>query len=190
MRIKIYTPKREPFTRLVKETHNAIKDSVKKYMLVALREARLNVTGGGAAKDRLNVRSGDLRRSISINVQDEGKVTRGTIGSNVVYARIHELGGTIKPITKRYLTIPFPGTKTPAGVGRGSARDYSNTFFKKSKAGNLILFQKNGKSIVPLFLLRDKPVQIPARPYLMPAMEKIKPMLMREIGERIAKEVI
>lgn len=188
MRIKIYTPKRPPFTRMM-NFGDTIKQCVTKYMLVALREARLNVTGGGSAKDKLNVRTGDLRRSISINVQQEGKITRGAIGSNVIYARIHELGGTIKPVTKRYLTIPFPGIKTPAGVARGGARDFDNTFFRKSKAGNLILFQKNGKTIIPLFLLRDRPVEIPARPYLMPAMEKIKPMLMQEIGERITKEV-
>ena len=99
-------------------------------------------------------------------------VINGVVGSNLAYARIHELGGTIRPRRAKYLTIPLPATLTAqSGASRGRARDFRDTFIKRSKAGNLIIFRENGGSITPLFVLK-KSVSIPARPYLRPAMER------------------
>jgi len=44
----------------------------------------------------LNVRTGRLRRSINQRVVVSGSSVTGTVGTNVEYAAIHELGGTIK----------------------------------------------------------------------------------------------
>lgn len=187
--LKILTPKTSPVAKLVKTAPEMIKRVLTAQMLVAQSEAKKNVTGGGKSKDRLNVRSGRLRNSITTRIQSSGNLHAGIIGSNVVYARIHEEGGEIKPVNVKYLTIPFPAAKTKAGASRGGARSFDNTFVKKSKAGNLIIFQRQGQQIVPLFLLRDRPVTIPDRPYLMPALEKIQPVLVQQVAERFAESV-
>lgn len=51
-------------------------------------------------------RRGDLRKSISI-----GKITASSveIGSSLPYARIHQLGGEIRPKKKKALLIPVAG---------------------------------------------------------------------------------
>lgn len=119
----------------------------------------------------LNVRSGQLRASMGSIITIEKDGLQGTIGSGVrqggrvAYANLQERGGTIRPKTAQWLTIPLPAAMTASGVARGRARDFDNTFIKKSKAGNLIIFQSKGKSIVPLFILK-KSVEIPASHYL------------------------
>jgi hypothetical protein len=45
---------------------------------------------------------------------------------------------------------------------RRSARDWDNTFVARSKKGNLIIFQRRGVQITPLYVLKTS-VKIPAR---------------------------
>ena len=54
---------------------------------------------GKLTNDVLNVRSGDLRRSIYSDVQDSGDSVTGKVASSgdVKYAAIQEYGGTTKP---------------------------------------------------------------------------------------------
>ncbi len=78
----------------------------------------------------LNVRSGRLRKSISYKMIGNKAVDIGTLGSNVVYARIHEKGGVIRPVRSQYLR-----------------------------------FQVNGRWVT------TKEVRIPARPYVLPAIQ-------------------
>jgi phage gpG-like protein len=80
-------------------------------------------------------------------------------GTKLLYAAAHQFGATIRARNAQYLTLPFPGV-------RRSARDYENTFVRKSRAGNLIIFQKTGEGIKPLFLLKKK-VKLPSRPFVM-----------------------
>lgn len=185
--LKILAPKTSPVSNLIRTGPDLIKKVLQAQMRIAQVQAKKNVTGGGKSRDRLNVRSGRLRSSIAVGVERDGDVHRGIIGTNVVYARIHEKGGEIKPVRTKYLTIPLAAAKTKGGVSRGTARDYQNTFVKKSKAGNLIIFQKQAGGLVPLFLLRDRPVEIPARPYLQPSLEKVQPMVMEQIALRFAE---
>lgn len=70
----------------------ALYKGMKESMLVAEREAKLNLSGR-----ILNRRTGRLRNSITSDVRIAGDKVIGRIGSNVVYARIHELGGEIVP---------------------------------------------------------------------------------------------
>jgi phage gpG-like protein len=58
------------------------------------RRAILNLTGRF-----LRVRSGRLRSSIQTRIIREANAVIGQIGTNVVYARIHEFGGTTRPHT-------------------------------------------------------------------------------------------
>lgn len=83
--------------------------------------------------------------------------------TGVPYAAIHEHGGVISPTRGRMLAIPLRAVLTPAGVARKSPREYMNTFIARSRAGNLIIFQKIARdSIIPLFVLKES-VTIPAR---------------------------
>lgn len=96
---------------------------------------------------------GTLRASIG----SVRKITGESLeyGTNLIYAGMMQEGGTIYPKNVKYLTIPLPAA-TP---GRG-ARSYENTFVAKG-----VIFQKVGKEIVPLFLLKEK-VKIPGRPFM------------------------
>lgn len=57
----------------------------------------------------LKVRSGRLRASIGHRVERRGREIVGILGAGVKYARIHELGGTIKPKTAPYLHFQVRG---------------------------------------------------------------------------------
>lgn len=85
-----------------------------------------------------------------------------TIMTNERFARIHQFGGVIKAKNAKFLTIPL--SEDAAGK---RARDFSDTFFMKSKNGNLLLMQNTGEeSVRALYLLR-KSVRIPARTFLL-----------------------
>ncbi len=118
----------------------------------------------------LRVRSGRLRSSITHRVAQEGDDTVARVGTNVIYAKIHEYGGTITPKNAQYLTIPLPVALTAAGVARYRARDlisqpslggFKATFFR-----NHVLYGKypSGR-VVPVFVLK-KSVRIPERSYM------------------------
>lgn len=106
--------------------------------------------------DNLQKRTGMGLRSIfdSIKVtggaasEITGQISTGTM-------TIHETGGVITAKTSKYLTIPLPAAMDSRGVPlKRSARDWENTFVQRSRKGNLIIFQRNGKGIVPLYLLK------------------------------------
>ena len=96
---------------------------------------------------------------------------RGVVGTNLVYGPPNEFGATIRPKKRKWLTIPFPGggAVTALQVGRGSAREFRDTFI----ANNIIFGKATGSSddIVPLFILK-KEVVIPARPFIRPAIDR------------------
>jgi hypothetical protein len=83
----------------------------------------------------------------------------------------HETGGTITA-KGGYLTIPLPAALSGNGTPlQAKARDWQKTFVGKSKAGNLLIFQRGaGGQVTPLYLLR-KSVNIPARLGLMAMLE-------------------
>lgn len=104
---------------------------------------------------------GHLRRSINKRPVEGLSVT---VGTNLVYARIHDQGGVIKPVKAKYLTIPLGNMKR--------AKKGAGLFFIKSKKGNKLLVRKKGKGIEPMFLLKDQ-VTIPKRPYLTNAFKDV-----------------
>lgn len=124
-------------------------------------------------------RTGELARSIggktyAIGSKVYSVVGSGVTGKRVKYARIQEKGGTVKPRTKKWLTIPIGGTQ-------GRAANFPNSFFIKSKAGNILLVERRGKKgLRPLFVLK-KSVDIPARYYLEKSMNQMKPSLHQEM---------
>lgn len=114
----------------------------------ALGAARLNAT------TRLSVRTGRLRGSMAMGVEQAGEVTTLTLsggGPAVRYARMHDigsqaaLGGPILP-KGRLLAVPFADGLTPAGVARyASPRDVPGGFWMSSKFNNPIFVRYAAK---------------------------------------------
>lgn len=170
-----------------KKLPGALMKAMDESLTIVQGQAKRNVLTGGSAG--LHVRTGHLHRSIGREGPGKrGRKIIGAVGSDIPYAPIHEFGGTITPKRANFLTIPLGAAKTPAGAGRGRARDFPNTFVRRSKAGKLIIFQKISRNrIIPLFLL-VKSVRIPKRPWLKPAVEKNMSKIERIINRRI-KEI-
>ncbi len=129
------------------------------------------VRGGSPSMGQLFARSGELRKNIGLAMARlDGNFVRGGLNIGTVYGKIHFDGQshTVRPKGHPYLAIPLPAAQGPHGQAKGWARDkhlWGETFFARSKAGNLIIFGKLkylkgenvGKThggIVPLFLLK------------------------------------
>ncbi len=144
---------------------------------------RNKLTGGSPLKRR----TGTLARSIRPGrVEFTDTTVRGSVGTNLQYARIHEYGGVIKAKNKKYLTIPLPAAMTSAGVLRKPAGDWEDTFVMRSGRGNLIIFQKRGARIVPLFVLK-KQVSIPQRSYMRTSLQETNDRILRQWNEGLAR---
>lgn len=96
----------------------------------------------------LNVRTGALRRSITTEIHEQDMV--GRVGTNLIYAPVHEFGATIHPKTAPYL------------------------WFKLQIASRIMSkrggFLKKPKGIYTW--IRTKEVTIPARPYMKPTFDE------------------
>jgi phage virion morphogenesis protein len=109
----------------------------------------------GSAKPLLD--TGRLRASIRSELVSPTAVM---IGTNLIYGRIHQEGGTILPRRAKLLAIPLRREfkAKPARKQRG-------LFVIRSRRGNLLLVKRDGAGIKPCYLLLER-VKIPARPYL------------------------
>jgi hypothetical protein len=132
----------------------------------AILTNRLKRNSGG---EILKARSGFLRDSIQFKTEEKEDQITTTVGSCVIsgkrmtYANIHENGGTIRPINKRFLAIPLPLARqpnqtakfTPTQLRNGQASGYRGSFIM-----NHIIFGVTGgknyfnQKIIPLFALR------------------------------------
>jgi phage gpG-like protein len=132
----------------------------------ALAQRHSGAWPSGAGPQTLSRRSGGLVASILDSVRVTGATmdsVQGAIGSNKPYARIQEFGGTITPKKGKFLAIPLPAALDSNGLPlRSSPRDWPNAFCRRSKAGNLLIFQKRGTMIIPLYVLKSS-VTIPPR---------------------------
>jgi len=137
-----------------------------------------NVTGGIVGKYKGGTRTGQLGRSIKFVVNTFGNMFRLQIGSfGTKYAHMLEKGGTIRPVRKQYLTIPVPGVK-------GWARNYPNAFVIKSKKGNLLIVERQGKgNLRPLFILK-KSVRIPAFRWLEKSVQQKRSLLNQMLSKQ------
>jgi len=90
-------------------------DHTRDEMQRGMKEATLLVAAtakrdylSGPRPGRLGVVTGRLRSSLSTEVRGLGANVQGVVGSNVKYARIHELGGTIVPKKAKALKFFYP----------------------------------------------------------------------------------
>ena len=147
---------------------------------------------------RLQVRSGQLRRSVQADLVEEGpgalllRLRAGGGTKELAYARVQELGGTIRPRNGRFLAIPWRGgpALTAGGVGRyASPRDVPGLHFVPTRGGaGGLLIKDQGKgrgarSTIWYVLVRQ--VQIRGVRYLGDAMDQEQSAL----GERLAAAV-
>lgn len=131
----------------------------------ALVERHSGAWPAGTTENTLSKRSGSLLNTIVQSVNVEGQTfqtIRGTIGGSRI-AAVQEFGATIRPKNAKFLTVPLPAALNSDGTPKKkSAREWQNTFVARSKAGNLIIFQRQGTQIVPLYVLKTS-VKIPPR---------------------------
>jgi len=137
----------------------------------------------------LHVRSGRLRSSISHRLEPIGQDLTARVGTNLVYARIHEFGGTITPKRAANLAIPTDIAKTPAGVPRYTARQlianpgiggFVRTFFRNRKLYGVT----RGGRVRAAFVL-VKSLTLPERSYMRTALREKQ----HEIVQTIAAAV-
>jgi hypothetical protein len=148
-----------------------------------------NLFGRSRSSPILNMRTGrgmrSIRNSIRVkflgNQSIEANISAGDMG-------IHETGGIISS-RGRYMTIPTVHALTSSGTPiRPSARQWTNTFVRESRAGNLFIFRRlSGKTIVPLYLLKSR-VRIPARLGLAKAIEQEVPIVERRLLAALERE--
>lgn len=131
-------------------------------------------------------RSGHLRRHIRGRVESSTLLgaSFGVVGSDVVYARIQELGGVIKARNAKYLTIPLAGAKTKAGIVRGGARSFTDTFVMRSRSGDLLIVQRRGRGVLPLFVLKPE-ITIRGKHYLERGLEKNRAPIRELFGREV-----
>lgn len=118
---------------------------------------------GATGADKLTSRTGLLARSIRTTITPTGtplSQISAAVHTDVIYAPIHEQGGTIT--AKRayagvpggpYLNIPLPDNLTPAGVMRKNAGEVFSQggYLVRSRLGNWLVMDVNGK---PMFVLK------------------------------------
>lgn len=137
-----------------------------------------------AAAEKAPKKTRTLARSIHLEVLESG-ATHCTIaiGTDVVYAAIHEFGGVILPKQARALAIPV-------GDLVGSPRMHTGMDalrLARTRSGQAVLVDQMGWV---QYILKDR-VVIPARPYLRPAwdenIDKAIAMMGRVLQQRISQ---
>lgn len=161
----------------------------------------------------LHVRSGRLRASIGGSVRETAETLELVLGAggqragkDVRYAGVHEgvapdgtrvTSTTIRPVKGEFLRIPTVFGMTAAGVDRypGPLRETANGLFRvaASDDGRLYLVPtKSGKrgAVEPPSYNLVRQVKIPARPFLRPALTKVRPALHERIRGDIAQAAL
>ncbi|QIG66816.1 putative tail protein [Rhizobium phage RHph_TM16] len=141
---------------------------------------------GGTTPNSLSRRTGRsiaaLRKGIKVTGNRLDTI-RATLDIPLPLA-YHEYGYS-KRSNGKLLTIPLPAALTPNGVPlKTNPRQWPNTFVATSKAGNLIIFQRRGRRIIPLYLLKDT-IKVPARLGARQEMQNAIP----HFAERMADEI-
>lgn len=121
------------------------------------------VNGSQNLQSRSGVGLRSIERSIRVMLGKGENLVAGQISAGKL--SFHETGGVIKATRSQYLTIPLPAAMDGRGVPlKRRARDWDNTFVKRSKKGNLLIFRSipGSNQITPLYILKTS-VYIPAR---------------------------
>lgn len=131
----------------------------------------------------LNVKTGNLQRSVNYEVTEDGGNIQGAVGTNIIYARIHELGGTIQA-KARQATLRFR-VGADGGLMKQDARFIGP--MKMRNAAKMLVFAKASHKRVATRNVKigAHEIKIPARPFLRPSLAEMAP----QIRERLQKAV-
>lgn len=156
---------RSKISKLPKELAIQYKKELRKFLneIADVMEQRHSsqYTGTRSTAGRLQRRSGEGVASIRKSISVRGSGPKGIIGEigGIKRLAIHEFGGTITPKSKKYLTIPLPAALDGRGVPiKQSARDWENTEVITTAGGRLMIIQRRGRRIIPLYILSKKVV--------------------------------
>ena len=145
-----------------------------------VNEAKNNIKKKGSFQTRFKGReitaqrlrdSGNLLGSIQQQPDFKKNLLKVKDGSfGVKYAAMQEFGGTIRPVRRKFLTVPFGGDRFFAKRRLSQFPDQNISFRRSRNNGPTIVFVKLGAQQIPAYVLR-KSVNIPARPFLTPAFD-------------------
>ena len=149
------------------EVHPQIREALNAYLQAVAAKVASRASApwpGGTTPTSISSRSGEAVTAI----QAGGQVDDHEGGFMAMirlpeYLAIQEKGGTLRASSTEYLAIPLRAALSSSGVPlKPSPRDWGSTFVQRSRQGNLLIFLRRGRQIIPLYLLR-KEVHIPAR---------------------------
>lgn len=146
--------------------------------LVIGRSQSVYLTAAAGDTSKLHVRSGRLRRSIHKDVTITGRKITATIGSNVKYARIHELGGGINVKARGQLVLR--GWRVESGLG--SELGGESRFATLAQARTRL-----NRPFAQMVLLGAHTINMPARPYLSTALRDKRPEMLQAIRDHLFK---
>jgi hypothetical protein len=187
---------------ILRQLPRAFKANATDWASQTIRFIKQSYKGGNVFRRPPKEIDANLAHKVFVTGPQEATIVLGTggyVGKNeVVYARIQDEGGTIKPKNKQWLTIPFPGVT-------GTAANYKSVgaFFIKSKGGNLLLvaptygktskggyggsgYKATGK-LKALFLLK-KSVYLSARHWFTGPIDQARPQLARMMSPQAVWE--
>ena len=160
--------------KVVKQVRKHLVKNVTRAAIVAQRAAKANVKRGGRSGFKTSHGGAGLSGSIGYEINPQKLL--GFIGSNLKYARIQEIGGTIRGHGKK-LSIPL----TDEARKSGGPRTMSDLVPIPRKGKNTLLARLDENfDIDPQWVLVDE-VTIPPRPYLRPAVYKNKDKIAKEL---------
>jgi phage gpG-like protein len=138
----------------IRKAQGSAREAIQKGVILAAaevqRRAKINV------KEKLNTTDeskGTLARSIGI--QGNAAQLSAAVGPAVIYGRIHEEGGVIRPVHGEWLVFKVKVA----------------TMLRRTRAGH---YRRAGAIYA---WIKTKKVTIPARPYLRPALESAEPFI-------------
>lgn len=150
----------------------------------------LNDSTFGTSSKNLAMRSGggldSIQRTITVRTASSatGFSVEGSISTGLL--TVHETGVTITANRAKYLTIPLRAALDSRGLPlRARARDWQNTFVRASK-GRLYIFRRDGKNIVPLYLLKQS-VYIPPRLHMADTVSQYADMFYWQLEREFTK---
>ncbi len=165
--------------KLSKEQTRVAAAGFVKSTTILLGEVRRSINTDWLSRSANSRRTGNLARSFFafIDINKAGTF-QGGVGSNAVYAAIHEDGGEIRATKSQFLTIPLDPNSIPLGA---TARDIPDLFVIRKKNGTLFLARQEGKRLRFVYVLK-KEVRIRPKRYLKRAIDRALPMIEEMLG--------
>ena len=119
----------------------------------------------------LNVKTGKLRRSMNMKFENSQDGMSASVGTNTVYARIHEFGGKIFPKNGKALKFTWPG--------------HAGNFIDYKAVGKALLKGGAARSANKAISIGDvhmlKCVNMPMRSFLRSALEEMRTVIQERL---------